>query len=97
MDRVLAPIKADIRDMKGDIRDMKVDIQDLIRQQSQVWKLAARVSNFSTLIPPIMTHLKNHNLSLYGAGDEVMLEVVPFTNGRDPTKNPVSFCLPHLP
>jgi hypothetical protein len=84
MERTMAPIRADIRDMKGDIRDIK-------RLQGQVWKLATRVSNFSTLIPPIMTHSKNHNLSA-GAGDDAMLEVVPFTNGRDPTKDPVSFC-----
>jgi hypothetical protein len=82
----LAPIRADIQDMKDDIRDIK-------RVQGQIWKLAARVSDDSPLIPPLlMTHSKNHNLRT-GAGDGCQLEVVPFANGRDPTKDPVSFCL----
>jgi hypothetical protein len=81
----MAPIRADIQVMKDDIRDIK-------RVQGQVHKLAARVSNVSLLILPLMTHSKNHNLSA-GAGDDARLEVVPFANGRDPTKAPVSFCL----
>jgi hypothetical protein len=83
----LAPIRADIQVMKDDIRDIK-------RVQGQVWKLAARVSNVqcSPSILPLMTHSQNHNLSA-GAGDDARLEVVPFTNGRDPTKEPVSLCL----
>jgi hypothetical protein len=97
MERILtetmAPIRADIQVMKDDIRDMKDDIRDIRRVQGQIWKLAARVSDDSFLIPPLlMTHSKNHNLCA-GAGDNARLEVVPFTNGRDPTKDPVSFCL----
>jgi hypothetical protein len=96
MERILtetmAPIKADIQAMKDDIRVMKDDIQDIKRVQGQVWKLAAKVSDVSPLIPPLLTHSKNHNLCA-GAGDNARLEVVPFTNGRDPTKDPVSFCL----
>jgi hypothetical protein len=72
----LAPIRADIQvmkddmqNMKGGIRDMKDDIRDIKRVQGQVWKLAARISNVSPLIPPLMTHLKNHNLTA-GAGDD---------------------------
>ena len=79
--------------MKDDIQVMKDDIRDIKRVQGHVWKLAARVSNVFPLVSPlIMTHSKNHNLSA-GAGDDARLEVVPFTNGRDPTKDPVSFCL----
>ena len=85
MTETLAPIRADIQVMKDDIRDIK-------RVQGQVWQLAARVSNVSHLILPLMIHSQNHNLSA-GAGDDARLEVVPFTNGRDPTKEPVSFCL----
>jgi hypothetical protein len=98
MDRILtetlAPIRADIQDMKNDIQDMKNDIQDMKRVQGQVWKLAARVSNVSPLILPLLTNdSKSHNFS-GGAGDNAKLEIVPFTNGRDPTKDPViSFCL----
>ena len=97
--KTLALIRADIQDMKDNIRDMKDDIQDIKddirdikRVQGQVWKLAAKVFDVSPLIPPIMTHLKNHNLCA-GAGDNARLEVVPFTIGQDPTKDPVSFCL----
>ena len=85
MTETLAPIRADIQVMKDDIRDIK-------RVQGQVWKLAARVSNVSRLILPLLTHSKNHNLSA-GAGDDARLEVVPFTTGQDPTKDPVNFCL----
>jgi hypothetical protein len=90
MEQIMDPIRADIQDIKDDIRDMK-------SMQGQVWKLAARVSNVSPLIPPLlMTNLKNHNLSL-GAGDDARFEVVPFANGRNPTKDPVSFChSPHI-
>ena len=85
-------MKGDIEVMKDDIRNMKDDIWDMKRVQGQVWKLAAKVSNISPLILPLMTHSKTHNLSA-GAGDDASLEVVPFTNGQDPTKDPVSFCL----
>jgi hypothetical protein len=103
----MAPIRADFQDMKDNIQDMKVDIQDMKvdiqnmkddigdikRVQDQVWKLATRVSNVSLLIPPyklLTIYLKNHNLSA-GAGDDAKFEIVPFTNGRDPTKDPVGF------
>lgn len=89
MDRILTETMAPIR---ADIKAMKDDIQDIKRVQGQVWKVAARVSYISPLISPLMTHSKNHNLSA-GAGDDASFEVVPFTNGRDPTKDPVSFCL----
>jgi hypothetical protein len=85
-------MKGDIRDMKGDIQVMKGDIRAIKTVQGQVWKLAARVSNVSPLIFPLMTNSKDHNLSA-GAGDDARFEVVPFTNGRDPTKDPVSFYL----
>jgi hypothetical protein len=87
-----------MKDVIRDILFMKDDIRPIKRVQGQVWKLAARVSNFTLLIPPLMTHSKNHNLYV-GAGDsdDPRFEVVPFPNGRDPTKDPVSSAfLPHL-
>jgi hypothetical protein len=92
LNETIAPIRADIQDMKTDIRNMKDDIQEIKRVQGHVWKQASRVFNISPLIPPLMTHWKIHNIST-GAGDGASFEVVPFTNGRDPTKDPVSFCL----
>ena len=75
--------------MTKTLAPIRADIQDIKRVRGQVWKLAARVS---LLIPSLMTHSKNHNLSA-GAGDDAGLEVVPFTTGQDPTKDPVNFCL----
>ena len=81
-------IKVDIQDMKVDIWNIKEDIGDLKRVQNRLWKLATRVSNVSPLnISPfklLTTYLKDHNLSA-GAGDDAKFEIVPFTNGRDPT------------
>jgi hypothetical protein len=51
----IGDMKDNIRVMKDDIRIMKVDILDVKRVQDQVWKLAAKVSNISPLIPPLMT------------------------------------------
>jgi hypothetical protein len=85
----LALIRADVQVVKGGIQVMKDDIWDIKRVQGQVWRLAARVSNVSSLILPLMTHSKNHSLSA-GAGDDTRFEVVPFTNGQDPTKEPLN-------
>ena len=95
MTETMAPIRADIQVMKDDIQVSKDEIRDIKRVQGQVWNLAAKVFNVSPLVPPLMTHSKNRNLSA-GVGDDTGLEVVPFTNGRDPTKDPVSFCLSHI-
>lgn len=88
-------IKVDIQNMKVDIQNIKDDIGDLKRVQNRLWKLATRVSNVSPLnISPfklLTTYLKDHNLSA-GAGDDAKFEIVPFANGRDPTKDPVGFC-----
>lgn len=83
----LAPIRADLEVLKDDMRFVK-------RVQCQVWKLAAKVSNVFPSIPPLlMIYSKNHNLAA-GMGEDAKLEVVPFSNGQDPTKDPVGFFLP---
>jgi hypothetical protein len=78
MERILAEIqviKADILVIKTDIQVIKDDIRDIKEVRGHV----------SPLILPLITHSRNHNLSV-GAGDDARLEIVPFTNGRDPTK-----------
>lgn len=87
----LAPIRGDLQILKDDVRDIK-------RVQCHIWKLAAKVSNVFPMVPPLIilikmihSNLKYQNMSA-GAGDDAILEVVPFSNGQDPTKEPVCFC-----
>jgi hypothetical protein len=110
MELLLEPIKADLQVLKDDVQVLKDDLQVLKGDmqvvkgdlrvvkavQSNVWKFTSRVSNVFPSIPLnflLMIHFKDHNLSA-GVGEDAKLEVVPFTNGQDPTKAPVGFfCL----
>ncbi len=80
----------DIQTIKNDVNGLKDDMRSVKTAQGHIRRISAIVScNVALLFLIFLTYYTQLYNRSQGSGDDTALEVVPFGNGDDPTKQPV--------